>query len=146
MWLAALRETDQHDPTEQHFICEDHFLPEDISRNEVSSDAIPIMPPCVEGGLSMMGSWGPDMPEEEDEQWTMDGDVEDEDDGPTDVRPPVGEPASAGQVRPSVSIYSSGLILIGTDTTKHPCLYTKNLLKLSLLISRMQLHAELQSQ
>ncbi|XP_056873196.1 transcription factor E2F2 isoform X1 [Takifugu flavidus] len=97
VWLAALRETDEHDPTEQHFICEDHFLPEDISRNEVSSDAIPIMPPCVDGGLSMMGSWGPDMPEEEDEQWTMDGDVEDEDDPPT----PVGEPASAGQVGPS---------------------------------------------
>lgn len=107
MWLAALRETDEHDPTEQHFICEDHFLPEDISRNEVSSDAIPIMPPCVDGGLSMMGSWGPDMPEEEDDQWTMDGDVEDEDDAPTDVRPPAGEPtpvASAGQVGPSVSI------------------------------------------
>lgn len=76
------------------------------------------------------------MPEEEDEQWTMDGDVEDEDDAPTDVRPPVGEStpvASAGQVGPSVSIYSSGLILISTDTTKHPCLYTKNLLKLSLI-------------
>lgn len=77
----------------------------------------------------MMGSWGADMPEEEDEQWTMDGDVEDEDDGPTDVTPPVGELASAGQVGPSVSIYSSGLILISTDTTKHPCLYTRNLLK-----------------
>lgn len=93
MWLAALREADQHDPTEPHFICEDHFLPEDISRNEVSSDAIPIMPPCVDGGLGMMGSWG-GAPEEEDEPWTMDADEEDE----GDAGPPAGEPPPSGQV------------------------------------------------
>uniref|UniRef100_A0A665VTN3 Si:ch211-195d17.2 n=1 Tax=Echeneis naucrates TaxID=173247 RepID=A0A665VTN3_ECHNA len=49
VWLAALRETDKQDLTEQHLICEDHFLPEDISSNGVNSDAIPIMPPCLEG-------------------------------------------------------------------------------------------------
>lgn len=91
VWLAALREA--HEPAEPRFICEDHFLPEDISKNEVSSDAIPIMPPCMEGGLSMMGSWG-GAPEEEDEPWTMDADEEDED----EVGPPAGEPPPSGQV------------------------------------------------
>lgn len=92
------------------------------------------MPPCVDGGL--MGSWGAGVAEEEDEQWTMDSDVEDED----DARPPVGQrsvAASPGQVGPSFSIYGSGLIQTTTVTRT----YTP--INASLLISRMQLHTEL---
>ncbi|KAM9704401.1 transcription factor E2F6 [Menidia menidia] len=62
VWLAALRESDRQDPSEHHLICEDHFLPEDIGRSGVSGDAIPIMPPCLDG------PWGA-RPEEEEEQW-----------------------------------------------------------------------------
>lgn len=91
VWLAALRETDTLDPAEQHFICEDHFLPEDLSRDQVSSDAIPIMPPWVDGGLGMDGSWGQELPEDHDEQWTEDDDQDqDQDqDAPSDA---AGEP------------------------------------------------------
>uniref|UniRef100_H3CZF0 THAP-type domain-containing protein n=1 Tax=Tetraodon nigroviridis TaxID=99883 RepID=H3CZF0_TETNG len=92
VWLAALRETQQHDPAEPHFICEDHFLPEDISRNQVSSEAIPIMPPCVDGGLGMMGPWG-GVAEEEDDPWTMDADEE----GEEEVGRPAGEAPPSGQ-------------------------------------------------
>lgn len=88
MWLAALRENDKHDFTEQHLICEDHFLPEDISTNEIRSDAIPIMPPCLDGGLGMMGSWGAELSEEDDDQWATGGDEEDDDDdGPANIEP-----------------------------------------------------------
>ncbi|KAG7235294.1 hypothetical protein INR49_002784 [Caranx melampygus] len=62
-----LRETDKQDPTDQHLICEDHFLPEDISANGVSSDAIPIMPPYLDGPLSLISPWGAESSEEEDE-------------------------------------------------------------------------------
>lgn len=100
VWLAALRETQQHDPAEPHFICEDHFLPEDISRNQVSSEAIPIMPPCVDGGLGMMGPWG-GVAEEEDDPWTMDADEE----GEEEVGRPAGEAPPSGQVeRASFSV------------------------------------------
>ncbi|KAI4792972.1 hypothetical protein KUCAC02_033011 [Chaenocephalus aceratus] len=51
VWLAALRETEKQDSAEQNQICEDHFLPEDISTDGVKGDAIPIMPPCLEGPL-----------------------------------------------------------------------------------------------
>lgn len=130
VWLAALRETDEQDPTEQRFICEDHFLPEDISRNEVSSEAIPIMPPCVGGDLGMMGSWG-SAPEEEDDPWTMDADEEDED----DLGAPAGEPPPSGQVgRPSPSISSC---VCGWELS---VFHTRRL----LLISRMQLRTKLQ--
>lgn len=94
VWLAALRETDKLDQSEQQFICEDHFLPEDISRNEVSSDAIPIMPPCVDGALGMMGPWG-GMAEEEDDLWAMDAGEEDEE----DLGALAGKTPPAGQVR-----------------------------------------------
>uniref|UniRef100_A0A3Q4BL47 THAP-type domain-containing protein n=1 Tax=Mola mola TaxID=94237 RepID=A0A3Q4BL47_MOLML len=75
VWLAALREPDRQDSAEQRLICEDHFLPEDISNDEVNSDAIPIMPPC----LDTMGPWGAESSEEEEEedQWDAGG-VEDE--------------------------------------------------------------------
>ncbi|XP_047243106.1 transcription factor E2F6 isoform X2 [Girardinichthys multiradiatus] len=69
VWLAALRQTDQKDSSDQNLICEDHFLPEDISSNEVSADAIPIMPPCLDGPLGMMDPWGVGSEEEEEDQW-----------------------------------------------------------------------------
>ncbi|XP_061602562.1 transcription factor E2F2 [Cololabis saira] len=67
VWLAALRETEK-DSSEQHLICEDHFLPEDISSTGVNSDAIPIMPPC----LDMSSAWGAESSEDED-QWAEGG-------------------------------------------------------------------------
>ncbi|KAM6915086.1 transcription factor E2F6 [Xenentodon cancila] len=76
VWLAALRETDK-DSTEQHMICEDHFLPEDISSNGVNSDAIPIMPPCLDGPLGMIGPWGAESSDEEDQWAAGGGDLED---------------------------------------------------------------------
>lgn len=97
VWLAALRETDKQDSTEQHLICEDHFLPEDISTNGVNSDAIPIMPPCLDGPL--ISPWGAESSEEED-QWATGGGCDDDDDdgadegvvdGPANVEPPAPE-------------------------------------------------------
>ncbi|KAI4790584.1 hypothetical protein KUCAC02_034537 [Chaenocephalus aceratus] len=58
VWLAALRETEKQDSAEQNQICEDHFLPEDISTDGVKGDAIPIMPPCLEGPLGVINPWG----------------------------------------------------------------------------------------
>ncbi|XP_039873965.1 transcription factor E2F6 [Simochromis diagramma] len=72
VWLAALRETEKRDSVEQHLICEDHFLPEDISDEGVSSDAIPIMPPCLDGALGLLSQWGAESSEEED-QWAAGG-------------------------------------------------------------------------
>ncbi|XP_028252345.1 transcription factor E2F6 [Parambassis ranga] len=103
VWLAALRETEKQDSAEQHLICEDHFLPEDISADGVSSDAIPIMPPCLDGALSMLSHWGPESSEEEEEeeeeedQWADGGaGGDDEDEGGDDVaantEPPAAEP------------------------------------------------------
>ncbi|KAM4522171.1 transcription factor E2F6 [Odontesthes bonariensis] len=80
VWLAALRETDKQDATEQHLICEDHFLPEDVSKNGVNNDAIPIMPPCLDGPLGMINPWGAESSEEED-QWAAAGDEDFEDEG-----------------------------------------------------------------
>lgn len=101
VWLAALRETDKQDLTEQHLICEDHFLPEDISKNGVNSDAIPIMPPCLDGSLGMINPWGAESSEEED-QWATgggddDGDdaYEGGDDGPANAEPSAPEPPAA---------------------------------------------------
>ncbi|XP_029966065.1 transcription factor E2F6 isoform X2 [Salarias fasciatus] len=65
VWLAALRETDKQDSVDQYLICEDHFLPEDISKSGISSDAIPIMPPCLDGDMGMMGAWAEEEEEEE---------------------------------------------------------------------------------
>ncbi|KAM7368294.1 hypothetical protein PAMP_014528 [Pampus punctatissimus] len=79
VWLAALRETDKQDSTEQHLICEDHFLPEDISSSDVTSDAIPIMPPYLDGSLDLSSTWGAESLEEE-EQWATGG-CEDDDEG-----------------------------------------------------------------
>ncbi|KAI3364608.1 hypothetical protein L3Q82_011383 [Scortum barcoo] len=78
VWLAALRETDKQDSAEHHLICEDHFLPEDISISGVNSDAIPIMPPCLDGALSMASPWGAESSEEED-QWATGGGGDDGD-------------------------------------------------------------------
>ncbi|XP_068198322.1 transcription factor E2F2 [Antennarius striatus] len=79
VWLAALRETDRKDCSEQHLICEDHFLPEDISPQGVTSDAIPIMPPCLDGPMGLINPWGADSCEE-DEPFGMDEDEDDDDD------------------------------------------------------------------
>ncbi|XP_061900366.1 uncharacterized protein LOC133648361 isoform X1 [Entelurus aequoreus] len=68
VWLAALRETDKQDLAEPHLICEEHFLPEDISVKGVSNDAIPIMPPYLDGPLGIINPWGVESSEEED-QW-----------------------------------------------------------------------------
>ncbi|XP_008289545.1 transcription factor E2F6-like [Stegastes partitus] len=87
VWLAALRETDKADSAEEYLICEDHFLPEDISKHGVASDAIPLMPPHLDG--SLISSWGADSTEE-DEQWSTggcDGDG-DEDEGGEDTPAP----------------------------------------------------------
>ncbi|XP_071323545.1 transcription factor E2F3 [Trachinotus anak] len=100
VWLAALRETDKQDSTDQHLICEDHFLPEDITTSGVNSDAIPIMPPCLDGPLSLISPWGAESSEEEEEQqWAnrgCDGDDDDADDGGDDApaapQPPAPEP------------------------------------------------------
>lgn len=94
VWLAALRETDKKDSTEQHLICEDHFLPEDISADGVNNDAIPIMPPCLDGPHGMISPWGAESSEEE-EQWADGGGCDDDDaddggdDGPAKVEPKV---------------------------------------------------------
>ncbi|KAF1376976.1 hypothetical protein PFLUV_G00217090 [Perca fluviatilis] len=98
VWLAALRETNKQDSTEQHLICEDHFLPEDISNNGVNSDAIPIMPPYLDGPMGLISPWGAESSEEED-QWTNGGGCDDDDDdddegadAPAHVEPPAPEP------------------------------------------------------
>lgn len=109
MWLAALRETDKQDSTEQHLICEDHFLPEDISASGVNSDAIPIMPPYLDGPLGMISPWGAESSDEED-QWATGGCEDDDDDdegGPAIKEPPAPEPPAVDppqQVRNCYSI------------------------------------------
>ncbi|XP_056150864.1 transcription factor E2F6 [Lampris incognitus] len=85
VWLAALRETDKQDLTEQHIICEDHFLTDHITVRGVSEDAIPIMPPYLDGPLGIISPWGAESSGEEveEEQWA-DGTEEemDEEDSP----------------------------------------------------------------
>ncbi|XP_041831084.1 transcription factor E2F6 [Melanotaenia boesemani] len=76
VWLAALRETDKQDTSEQHLICEDHFLPEDISTNGVNGDAIPLMPPCLDGPMDAICSWEAESSGDED-QWAATGGRED---------------------------------------------------------------------
>ncbi|XP_037541153.1 transcription factor E2F3 [Nematolebias whitei] len=71
VWLAALRESDK-DRSEQHVICEDHFLPEDISKTGVSSDAIPLMPPYLDGPGGLFSPWSTEALQEE-EQWLAGG-------------------------------------------------------------------------
>ncbi|KAK5879677.1 hypothetical protein CesoFtcFv8_022772 [Champsocephalus esox] len=78
VWLAALRETEKQDSAEQNQICEDHFLPEDISTDGVKGDAIPIMPPCLEGPLGVINPWGAASSEEEED---CDQEEDDEEDG-----------------------------------------------------------------
>nr|XP_046228950.1 transcription factor E2F6 [Scatophagus argus] len=118
VWLAALRETDKQNLTEQHLICEDHFLPEDISPDGVNGDAIPIMPPCPDGPMGMISSWGAESSEEED-QWATGGACggddddgsdfgEGGDDSSADAEPPAVDPP---QQQPDVTKTS------GTKTT-----------------------------
>lgn len=107
VWLAALREADKEDSGEQRLICEDHFLPEDISTSGVSSDAIPIMPPCLDGPLGMIGAWGAESSEEED-QWAGGGGEDDDavDVGGANVEPPVPGPSAVDR-RQQVSSFRS---------------------------------------
>ncbi|XP_040016961.2 transcription factor E2F6 [Gasterosteus aculeatus] len=113
VWLAALRETDKQDSTEQHWICEDHFLPEDISSAGINSDAIPIMPPCLDGPMGLISPWGPQSSEDEEEdRWAPGGGYDDADDDDDDcdeggvAAPVIAEPPLQWQpetLRPSVS-------------------------------------------
>lgn len=89
VWLAALRETEKQDSAEQHLICEDHFLPEDISDEGVSSDAIPIMPPCLDGALGLLSQWGAESSEEEDQWAAGGGGGEEEEEEEEEVNVPV---------------------------------------------------------
>ncbi|KAJ8270984.1 hypothetical protein GJAV_G00121460 [Gymnothorax javanicus] len=52
VWLAALRETEKV-PSDEHRICEDHFLKQHITQRGISEDAIPIMPPYLDGPLAV---------------------------------------------------------------------------------------------
>ncbi|XP_059212484.1 transcription factor E2F6-like [Centropristis striata] len=90
VWLAALRQSWQHDSTEQHFICEDHFLPEDLSAGGITSGAVPIMPPFLDGSLGLVSPWGAESSEEE-ERWVP-ADCEDEGSGDEAPDPPQQNP------------------------------------------------------
>ncbi|XP_013881935.1 transcription factor E2F3 [Austrofundulus limnaeus] len=79
VWLAALRETDK-DRLEEHIICEDHFLPEDLCKAGIRGDAIPIMPPYLDGPLGLVGSWSRDALQEE-AQWSPGPDPPKQDSG-----------------------------------------------------------------
>uniref|UniRef100_A0A8C9XIX9 THAP-type domain-containing protein n=1 Tax=Sander lucioperca TaxID=283035 RepID=A0A8C9XIX9_SANLU len=86
VWLAALRETDRQDATELHLICEDHFLQEDVSTEGVQRDAIPIMPPYLDGPLGPARPWGAESSEEEEGGATADcQDQEEEESDPQDT-------------------------------------------------------------
>lgn len=65
VWLAALRESEREESTEEHIICEDHFLKDDITPRGISEDAIPIMPPYLDGPLGIISPWGADSSEGE---------------------------------------------------------------------------------
>lgn len=80
VWLAALREADK-DRSELHVICEDHFLPEDIGQTGVRSDAIPVMPPYLDGPGGLFSPWSTETLQEE-EQWLSGGCEEEEEAGP----------------------------------------------------------------
>ncbi|XP_041814988.1 transcription factor E2F6-like [Chelmon rostratus] len=98
IWLAALRETDKHEFAEQHLICEDHFLPEDVSTSGITSDAIPIMPPYLDGPLGLSSPCAAESSEEE-EQWPT-GCCEDDDDVGDeggDAPPPAPDPPQQNQ-------------------------------------------------
>ncbi|KAK0140757.1 Transcription factor E2F6 [Merluccius polli] len=74
VWLAALRETEKQDSQEQHMLCEDHFLPQHITAAGIREDAIPIMPPYLDGVLGDAASpWAEEEESEEDQQWADDG-------------------------------------------------------------------------
>ncbi|CAK6969602.1 transcription factor E2F3-like isoform X2 [Scomber scombrus] len=96
VWLAALRETGKQDPIGEHLICEDHFLPEDISSSEVTSDAIPIMPPDLDGSLGLSSSWRVESSEEEEQCATGGCDYDDDDDegGEGDAPAAAAEPSA----------------------------------------------------
>ncbi|XP_034017675.1 transcription factor E2F3 isoform X2 [Thalassophryne amazonica] len=118
VWLAALREMDKLDSVEQHVICEDHFLREDISVSGVSSDAIPLMPPCLEGPLGLINPWGADSSEEE-EPWSTAGDddaVEGGDEAPAVVEPPAPKLPPPPNPSGSSENQSEAKITSGTST------------------------------
>ncbi|KAJ3607230.1 hypothetical protein NHX12_026742 [Muraenolepis orangiensis] len=68
VWLAALRESERRDPTEHHLLCEDHFLPQHMTAGGVAvrEDAIPIMPPYLDGLLGLpVSPWVEESSEED---------------------------------------------------------------------------------
>ncbi|MED6294295.1 hypothetical protein CHARACLAT_019704 [Characodon lateralis] len=116
VWLAALRETDK-DTLEQHFICEDHFLPEDIFKNGISSDAIPIMPPYLDGQRHLISPWSGDSLQEE-EQWSNGGWDNEEEEGEEEA--PRAAPEPPEQVWSPFLPVNSSLISV---KTKHGDLF-----------------------
>lgn len=107
VWLAALRETEK-DPSEDHFICEDHFLPEDVSGSEVSGEAIPIMPPYLDGPRCPLGPWSAD-PFQEEEQWSgggWDNEEEDEEEDEEASEPQEQDPKRAAEDSPEPHVTS----------------------------------------
>ncbi|XP_062322936.1 uncharacterized protein e2f6 [Osmerus eperlanus] len=68
VWLAALRESEKEDLTEQHIICEDHFLTDHITPRGISEDAIPIMPPYLDGPLGLISPWGAESSDDGEEE------------------------------------------------------------------------------
>ncbi|XP_069033598.1 transcription factor E2F6 [Embiotoca jacksoni] len=117
VWLAALRETDTQDSAEQRLICEDHFLPDDLSTSSVNGDAIPIMPPCLDGSMSMMDPWGAgsSSSSSDEDRWAAGGEDEDaavEDEGGDDVvstpEPPPVPPKRVRNPDPAVKTSADG--------------------------------------
>ncbi|KAM8847425.1 transcription factor E2F6 isoform 1-T1 [Synchiropus picturatus] len=95
VWLAALRETDRQDwdqHQQQQLICEDHFLPEDLSASGVNDDAIPLMPPDLDGALGLSGSWNADSSDGED---LWDAGDQDEEEEPATTEPAAAEVVAA---------------------------------------------------
>ncbi|XP_019727129.1 transcription factor E2F6 [Hippocampus comes] len=135
VWLAALRETDNQEAAEQQLICEEHFLPEDITDSGVNSDAIPIMPPYLDGPLGGISPWGAES-SEEDDQWGTVGAGEDEEEeeeedmeedgsgapvGPPSPQPIQQVPSETQHVPPKVTTSSVDLQSQKDLQTKTPC-------------------------
>ncbi|XP_070782247.1 transcription factor E2F6-like isoform X2 [Enoplosus armatus] len=108
VWLAALRETDKQDSTEEHLICEDHFLPQDVSTSGVTGDAIPIMPPYLDGPLALISPWGAESSEEE-EQWAAGGCEDGDDEGGDDAPPAQQDPGGGLENPPETEKTSAAL-------------------------------------
>ncbi|XP_029903038.1 transcription factor E2F6 isoform X2 [Myripristis murdjan] len=140
VWLAALRETDKQDSTEQQFICEDHFLSDHITPQGVSDDAIPIMPPYLDGPLGVISPWGAESSEEE-EQWAGKDEAADEDEDDeaavAPAAPPAGQQLSDGgeQDPPQPEALSSPAPPPGKEVNRGKT-FTRNDVSLGFLTKR----------